>query len=119
MRCSQRHGRAVVDEAHVRDDAEVDGSTASICRRRRVWNYGRATQVATFLSLLKPEYQERMCASCTTRAWTPRTSGRRRTVGRKGSCGNGTGPKPQRFIVTPDVLVFMAAAAAICGASCI
>jgi hypothetical protein len=27
---------------------------------RRVWNYGRATQVPTFLSLLQPEYQQRM-----------------------------------------------------------
>src|SRR3712207_5988334 len=26
---------------------------------RRVWNYGRATQVPTFLSILTPEYQQR------------------------------------------------------------
>ena len=80
---------------------------------RRVWNYGRATQVPTFLSILAPEYQQRMVRQLyhegvdAAHAWSASycwPEGFMRQWA--------TGPKPQRIVVTPDVVVLSAAAAA-------
>jgi hypothetical protein len=75
---------------------------------RRVWNYGRATQVPTFLSILAPEYQQRMVRQLyhegvdAAHAWSASycwPEGFMRQWA--------TGPKPQRIVVTPDVVVLL------------
>jgi len=75
---------------------------------RRVWNYGRATQVPTFLSLLKPEYQERMVRQLYHEGVDAAHQWSASYCWPEGFMRQwATGPKPQRFIVTPDVVVFM------------
>jgi len=75
---------------------------------RRIWNYGRATQVPTFLSLLTPEYRERMVRQLyhegvdAAHAWSASycwPEGFMRQWA--------TGPKPTRIVVTPEVVLLL------------
>ncbi len=75
---------------------------------RRVWNYGRATQVPTFLSLLKPEYQERMVRQLYHEGVDAAHQWSASYCWPEGFMRQwATGPKPQRFIVTPDIVMFV------------
>jgi hypothetical protein len=75
---------------------------------RRIWNYGRATQVPTFLSLLTPEHRQRMVRQLyhegvdAAHAWSASycwPEGFMRQWA--------TGPKPTRIVVTPEVVLFL------------
>jgi len=75
---------------------------------RRVWNYSRATQVPTFLSLLTAEYQQRAVQQIyhegvdAAHAWSASycwPEGFMRQWA--------TGPKPNRIVVTPQVVLFI------------
>lgn len=77
---------------------------------RRVWNYSRAYQVPTFLSLLTPTYQQRAVQQIyhegvnAAHAWSASycwPEGFMRQWA--------TGPKPNRIIVTPQVVLFQGA----------
>jgi hypothetical protein len=78
---------------------------------RRVWNYSRANQVPTLLSLLTPLHQQRMVQQVyhegvnAAHQWSvsycwPEGFMRQRA----------TGPKPSRILVTPEVVLFISSA---------
>ena len=75
---------------------------------RRVWNYSRAYQMPTFLSLLTPDYQQRAVQQIyhegvdAAHAWSASycwPEGFMRQWA--------TGPKPNRIVVTPQVVLFI------------
>ena len=71
---------------------------------RRVWNYGRATQVPTFLSILTPEYQQRMVRQLYHEGVDAAHQWSASYCWPEGFMRQwATGPKPQRIIVTPEV----------------
>jgi hypothetical protein len=75
---------------------------------KRVWNYGRSTQVPTFLSLLTPEYQERMVRQLYHEGVDAAHQWSASYCWPEGFMRQwATGPKPQRVVVTPEVVVFM------------
>jgi hypothetical protein len=75
---------------------------------RRVWNYGRATQVPTFLSLLTPEYQQRMVRQLYHEGVDAAHQWSASYCWPEGFMRQwATGPKPQRIVVTPEVVLFM------------
>jgi hypothetical protein len=75
---------------------------------RRVWNYGRATQVPTFLSLLKPEYRERMVRQLYHEGVDAAHQWSASYCWPEGFMRQwATGPKPQRIVMNPDVVVFL------------
>ena len=75
---------------------------------RRVWNYGRATQVPTFLSILTPEYQQRMVRQLYHEGVDAAHQWSASYCWPEGFMRQwATGPKPQRFIVTPEVVMFI------------
>jgi hypothetical protein len=80
---------------------------------RRVWNYSRANQVPTLLSLLTPEHQRRMVQQIyhegvdAAHAWSASycwPEGFMRQWA--------TGPKPSRIIVTPEIVTFLGSGSA-------
>jgi len=75
---------------------------------RRVWNYGRATQVPTFLSLLQPEYQQRMVRQLYHEGVDAAHQWSASYCWPEGFMRQwATGPKPQRIVMNPDVVVFL------------
>ena len=75
---------------------------------RRVWNYGRATQVPTFLSILTPEYQQRMVRQLYHEGVDAAHQWSASYCWPEGFMRQwATGPKPQRIIVTPEVVMFV------------
>src|SRR5918993_3584670 len=75
---------------------------------RRVWNYGRATQVPTFLSILTPEYQQRMVRQLYHEGVNAAHQWSASYCWPEGFMRQwATGPKPARVLVTPEVVVFM------------
>jgi hypothetical protein len=75
---------------------------------RRVWNYGRANQAPTFLSLLTPEYQERMVRQLYHEGVDAANQWSASYCWPEGFMRQwATGPKPQRIVVTPEVVLFL------------
>jgi hypothetical protein len=75
---------------------------------RRVWNYGRANQASTFLSILTPEYQERMVRQLYHEGVDAAHQWSASYCWPEGFMRQwATGPKPQRIVVTPDVVMFV------------
>ena len=75
---------------------------------RRVWNYGRATQVPTFLSILTPEYQQRMVRQLYHEGVDAAHQWSASYCWPEGFMRQwATGPKPQRIVVTPEVVMFV------------
>jgi hypothetical protein len=75
---------------------------------RRVWNYGRATQVPTFLSILSPEYQQRMVRQLYHEGVDAAHQWSASYCWPEGFMRQwATGPKPQRIIMNPDAVVFL------------
>ena len=75
---------------------------------RRVWNYGRATQVPTFLSVLTPEYQQRMVRQLYHEGVDAAHQWSASYCWPEGFMRQwATGPKPQRIVVTPDVVMLV------------
>ena len=75
---------------------------------RRVWNYGRAMQVPTFLSLLQPEYQQRMVRQLYHEGVDAAHQWSASYCWPEGFMRQwATGPKPQRIVMNPDVVVFL------------
>ena len=75
---------------------------------RRVWNYSRANQVPTLLSLLTPEYQQRMVRQIYHEGVDAAHQWSASYCWPEGFMRQwATGPKPTRVVVTPEVVVFM------------
>jgi hypothetical protein len=75
---------------------------------RRVWNYGRATQVPTFLSILTPEYRQRMVRQLYHEGVNAAHQWSASYCWPEGFMRQwATGPKPQRIVVTPEVVMFV------------
>jgi hypothetical protein len=75
---------------------------------RRVWNYGRATQVSTFLSILSPEYQQRMVRQLYHEGVDAAHQWSASYCWPEGFMRQwATGPKPQRIIMNPDAVVLL------------
>jgi hypothetical protein len=75
---------------------------------RRVWNYSRANQVPTVLSLLTPEYQQRMVRQIYHEGVNAAHQWSASYCWPEGFMRQwATGPKPGRIVVTPDVVLFM------------
>jgi hypothetical protein len=75
---------------------------------RRVWNYSRANQVPTLLSLLTPEYQQRMVRQVYHEGVNAAHQWSASYCWPEGFMRQwATGPKPNRILVTPEVVVLM------------
>ena len=75
---------------------------------RRVWNYSRANQVPTLLSLLTPEYQQRMVRQIYHEGVDAAHQWSASYCWPEGFMRQwATGPKPTRVVVTPEVVLFM------------
>jgi hypothetical protein len=75
---------------------------------RRVWNYGRATQVPTFLSILKPEYRQRMVRQLYHEGVDGAHQWSASYCWPEGFMRQwATGPTPNRMVVTPDVVLLV------------
>jgi hypothetical protein len=75
---------------------------------RRVWNYWRANQVPTILSLLTPEYQQRMVRQVYHEGVNAAHQWSASYCWPEGFMRQwATGPKPRNIIVTPEVVTFM------------
>lgn len=75
---------------------------------RRIWNYGRATQTPTFLSLLTPEYRERMVRQLYHEGVNAAHQWSASYCWPEGFMRQwATGPKPSRIVVTPEVVLLM------------
>ena len=75
---------------------------------RRVWNYGRATQTPTFLSILSPEYRQRMVRQLYHEGVNAAHQWSASYCWPEGFMRQwATGPKPQRIVVTPEVVLLM------------
>jgi len=75
---------------------------------RRVWNYSRANQVPTLLSLLTPEYQQRMVQQIYHEGVDAAHQWSASYCWPEGFMRQwATGPKPSRIIVTPEIVTFL------------
>jgi hypothetical protein len=75
---------------------------------RRVWNYSRANQVPTILSLLTPEYQQRLVRQVYHEGVNAAHQWSASYCWPEGFMRQwATGPKPSRIVVTPEVVLFM------------
>jgi hypothetical protein len=75
---------------------------------RRVWNYSRANQVPTLLSLLTPEYQRRMVQQIYHEGVNAAHQWSASYCWPEGFMRQwATGPKPSRIIVTPEIVTFL------------
>ncbi len=75
---------------------------------RRIWNYGRANQVPTFLSLLTPEYQQRMVRQLYHEGVNAAHQWSASYCWPEGFMRQwATGPKPTRIVVTPQVVLLL------------
>jgi len=75
---------------------------------RRVWNYSRANQVPTMLSLLTPEYQQRMVRQIYHEGVNAAHQWSASYCWPEGFMRQwATGPKPSRIVVTPEVVLLM------------
>lgn len=75
---------------------------------RRIWNYGRATQVPTFLSILTPEYRERMVRQIYHEGIDAAHQWSASYCWPEGFMRQwATGPKPSRIVVTPEVVLLL------------
>jgi hypothetical protein len=75
---------------------------------RRVWNYSRANQVPTLLSLLTPLHQQRMVQQLYHEGVNAAHQWSASYCWPEGFMRQwATGPKPNRIVVTPDVVVFL------------
>jgi hypothetical protein len=75
---------------------------------RRIWNYGRATQVPTFLSILTPEYQQRMVRQLYHEGIDAAHQWSASYCWPEGFMRQwATGPKPTRIVVTPEVVLLL------------
>ena len=75
---------------------------------RRVWNYSRANQVPTMLSLLTPDYQTRFVRQIYHEGVNAAHQWSASYCWPEGFMRQwATGPKPTRVVVTPEVVVFM------------
>jgi hypothetical protein len=75
---------------------------------RRVWNYSRANQVPTLLSLLTPEYQQRMVQQLYHEGVDAAHQWSASYCWPEGFMRQwATGPKPSRIVVTPEVVLFL------------
>jgi hypothetical protein len=75
---------------------------------RRVWNYGRATQTPTFLSLLTPDYRQRMVRQLYHEGVNAAHQWSASYCWPEGFMRQwATGPKPQRIVVTPEVVLLV------------
>jgi len=75
---------------------------------RRVWNYSRANQVPTLLSLLTPEYQERMVRQVYHEGVNAAHQWSASYCWPEGFMRQwATGPKPNRIVVTPEVVLLL------------
>lgn len=75
---------------------------------RLVWNYVRANQVPTILSLLTPEYQERLVQQLYHEGITAAHQWNASYCRPEGFMRQwATGPTPDRVIVTPEVVVLL------------
>lgn len=75
---------------------------------RRIWNYGRATQTPTFLSILTPEYQERMVRQIYHEGVDAAHQWSASYCWPEGFMRQwATGPKPSRIVVTPEVVLLL------------
>jgi hypothetical protein len=75
---------------------------------RRVWNYMRANQVPTLLSLLTPEYQQRMVRQLYHEGVNAAHQWSASYCWPEGFMRQwATGPTPTRMVVTPDVVLLV------------
>ena len=75
---------------------------------RRVWNYWRANQVPTILSLLTPEYRQRMVRQVYQEGVNAAHQWSASYCWPEGFMRQwATGPKPRNIIVTPEIVTFM------------
>ena len=75
---------------------------------RRVWNYSRANQVPTILSLLTPDYQQRLVRQIYHEGVNAAHQWSASYCWPEGFMRQwATGPKPSRIVVTPEVVLFM------------
>jgi hypothetical protein len=75
---------------------------------RRVWNYSRANQVPTLLSLLTPEHQQRMVQQIYHEGVDAAHQWSASYCWPEGFMRQwATGPKPGRIIVTPEIVTFL------------
>ena len=75
---------------------------------RRVWNYWRANQVPTLLSLLTPDYQQRMVRQLYHEGVNAAHQWSASYCWPEGFMRQwATGPKPRRVIVTPEIVMFV------------
>ena len=75
---------------------------------RRVWNYSRANQVPTLLSLLTPDYQQRIVRQIYHEGVNAAHQWSASYCWPEGFMRQwATGPKPSRIVVTPEVVLFM------------
>ena len=79
---------------------------------RRVWNYSRANQVPTMLSLLTPDYQQRMVRQLYHEGVNAAHQWSASYCWPEGFMRQwATGPKPSRIVVTPDVVLLLGSGA--------
>ena len=75
---------------------------------RRVWNYSRANQVPTLLSLLTPDYQQRMVRQLYHEGVNAAHQWSASYCWPEGFMRQwATGAKPSRVVVTPEIVMFM------------
>jgi hypothetical protein len=75
---------------------------------RRVWNYSRANQVPTILSLLTPEYQQRMVRQVYHEGVNAAHQWSASYCWPEGFMRQwATGPKPSRIVVTPEIVLLI------------
>lgn len=80
---------------------------------RRVWNYMRANQTPTLLSLFKPEYQQRIVQQLYHEGVNAAHQWSASYCWPEGFMRQwATGPTPSRFVVTPDLVVMLGSSTA-------
>ncbi|MDC1528718.1 hypothetical protein N8600_06655 [Gammaproteobacteria bacterium] len=81
--------------------------------RRRVWNYMRANQASTLVSLLTPEYQQRMVRQLYHEGVNAAHQWSASNCWPEGFMRQwATGPTPDRVIVTPEVVMLLGSSSA-------
>lgn len=81
--------------------------------RRRVWNYMRANQVPTLLSLLTPDYQQRMVRQLYHEGVNAAHQWSASNCWPEGFMRQwATGPTPDRVVVTPEVVLLLGSSSA-------
>jgi hypothetical protein len=80
---------------------------------RRIWNYNRANQIPTLLSLLTPEYQQRMVRQVYHEGINLAHQWSASYCWPEGFMRQwATGPTPNRLVVTPDVVLMLGSGSA-------